>query len=169
DALHWGGSLLTDTGRADEARKVHDRALDLYAKLPATTPPLPERAKMTQRYINMAQLLGERKRMTEAGNAYRKATELHPKFAAAPFNLGAALASRNKLDEAADLYSRWLEVYPDEHSNWYQAAGLYLSIGDVGRYRGACREMLDRFERLATEKPEIAERTDRACGLAPDS
>jgi len=124
---------------------------------------------MTQRFINKARLLAERNRTTEAGTAYRKAIELNPNFAAAPFNLARALAARRRLNEAADMYSRWLEVYPDDHANWYRAAGVYLSIGDLDRYRGACRGMLDRFEKLAAEKPEIAEPTARTCALIPDA
>jgi len=36
NALHWGGDLLRDTGRAEESGKLDDRARNLYRTLPAT-------------------------------------------------------------------------------------------------------------------------------------
>ena len=44
-----------------------------------------------------------------------------------------------------------------------------MQVGTRQRYRDACREMLDRFEKIAEENPEIAERTAKTCALAPDA
>jgi hypothetical protein len=62
-----------------------------------------------------------------------------------------------------------LELRPDDHQLWYEAAPVYLYAGDVERYRAACRELIDRFEQRAKDDPEIADRTTKVCSLAPDS
>ena len=67
------------------------------------------------------------------------------------------------------MYNCRVKIKPDANQSWYEAAAFYLYMGDVDRYRGACREMLDRFEKLAEEKPEIAADTAWACALMPDS
>jgi serine/threonine-protein kinase len=73
------------------------------------------------------------------------------------------------MEVAAEMLGRRVNVNPAAHSSWYEAAGFYLFMGDVERYHGACREMLDRFEKTAQEQPLIAERTVKTCALAPDS
>jgi serine/threonine-protein kinase len=84
-------------------------------------------------------------------------------------SLASMHAAAGRMEETAEMLSRRVKVIPAAHSSWYEAAGYYLFIGDVERYRGACREMLDRFEKLADEQPLIAERTVKTCALAPDS
>ena len=46
---------------------------------------------------------------------------------------------------------------------------FYLFMGDVDRYRGACREMLDRFEKRAEEKPDSCGTHGMDMRLMPDS
>jgi serine/threonine protein kinase/tetratricopeptide (TPR) repeat protein len=74
-----------------------------------------------------------------------------------------------RMDDAAEMYARRLAIKPTEHWDWYEGAGLYLIAGDVGRYRSACREMLERFGKQAEENLEIADRTAKTCALLPDS
>src|SRR3954471_23121797 len=71
--------------------------------------------------------------------------------------------------DAGDVMQETFKLYPDWHWPWYQIAALYLSIGDVERYRGVCREMLDRFEASGAKDPQVAEITAKTCSLAPDS
>jgi serine/threonine protein kinase/tetratricopeptide (TPR) repeat protein len=78
-------------------------------------------------------------------------------------------AAAGRMEVAAEMLGRRVNVNPAAHSSWYEAAGFYLFMGDVERYHGACREMLDRFEKTAQEQPLIAERTVKTCALAPDS
>jgi WD40 repeat protein/tetratricopeptide (TPR) repeat protein len=62
-------------------------------------------------------------------------------------------------------FVRALELNPADHLPWYRAAPLYLDLGDLDGYRRHCRAMLARFG--ATDDPIIAERTAKACLLAP--
>jgi tetratricopeptide (TPR) repeat protein len=62
-------------------------------------------------------------------------------------------------------FVRAAEIAPENHMGWYRAAPLYLAVGDLAGYRRHCWEMLDRFG--ATDDPMIAERTAKACLLAP--
>ena len=78
-------------------------------------------------------------------------------------------ASAGRMEDAAEMLSRRVKINPDAHQSWYEAAGFYLFMGDVERYRDACREMLGRFDKLAEEKPEIAERTAKTCALMAES
>src|SRR6185369_12372440 len=57
-------------------------------------------------------------------------------------------------------------IHSATHQRWHQAAGLYLAGGDESGYRGACREMLGRFGKAATD-PQMAARTAKTCSLAP--
>ena len=83
--------------------------------------------------------------------------------------LAGMYASAGRMEDSAEMFTRRVKTNPDNHWSWYVAAGCYLFIGDVERYRSACRELLDRFETLHAERPECAERTAKTCALMPDS
>jgi tetratricopeptide (TPR) repeat protein/tRNA A-37 threonylcarbamoyl transferase component Bud32 len=85
------------------------------------------------------------------------------------FELADMRIANGRLKDAADLYARGLKFDPDPHWQWYQLAVLYLSVGDVERYRGVCREMLDRFEKRAETVPQAAEINAKTCALMPRS
>jgi eukaryotic-like serine/threonine-protein kinase len=88
-----------------------------------------------------------------------------------------------RLRERGDLYARggqWpkaaadfaaaLKTCPEESEIddlLYRGAPLWLQAGDKESYRRHCREMLRRFD--ATTDPILAERTAKACLLAPES
>lgn len=76
------------------------------------------------------------------------------------------LARAGTWREAAAEYARALEIYPDEHWNWFVSAGLWVETKDLDGYRRHCRNMLDRFG--DTEDGSIAERTAKACLFIPD-
>jgi tetratricopeptide (TPR) repeat protein len=62
-------------------------------------------------------------------------------------------------------FLRALDLSPADHGPWYRAAPLYLAVGDLPGYRAHCRMMLARFG--PTADPILAERTAKACLLAP--
>jgi len=82
---------------------------------------------------------------------------------------GTFLRQTSRFREAAACFEKATEFEPQNIWNWYEAAALYLYLGDVERYRGACCKMLDRFEKVAADDPQVASMVARACALAPDS
>ena len=79
------------------------------------------------------------------------------------------LRQASRFREAAAYFEKMTKLDPKNQWHWYEAAGLYLYLGDVERYRSACREMLDRFEKGAANNPRLASVVAKACALAPDS
>jgi tetratricopeptide (TPR) repeat protein len=77
----------------------------------------------------------------------------------------AALSRLGRWDEAGVDLARLIELDPSDHYPWYQSAPLYLQRGDEPGYRRHCRRMLEQFG--ATADPVVAERTSKACLLAP--
>jgi hypothetical protein len=57
---------------------------------------------------------------------------------------------------------------PNQPWRWYTAAALYLYAGEVERYRGACRQLVDLSDNRAADA-RVAEWTVKVCALAPDS
>jgi len=123
DALNWGGDLLTDTGRPEEARKLFDRSLGLFAKLPPSTAPS-DSYRFAARYLNKAGQLVQRERFSESESACRKAIELDPKFPAAYQILGVALRYQNKFDEAIAAYRKCIALDPAYVSGYTYLAML---------------------------------------------
>jgi serine/threonine-protein kinase len=82
---------------------------------------------------------------------------------------GTHLCQTGRFREAITDVEKLMELDPQDHWAWYDAATLYLSLGDVERYRGACRQMLDRFEKPSEQQPEIAGRMAKVCVLVPDA
>lgn len=138
------GELFEKVGRRDEAERAFQRAIAVHEQRDVEGPvprvPIDPNEPHTSHYV-----------------------------AQWDFALAGKRVAAGRMTDAAELYRRGLKVDQDHHERWYQAAALYLSIGDVERYRDACREMLDRFEKLAEQRPEIAERTARTCALAAES
>jgi eukaryotic-like serine/threonine-protein kinase len=82
---------------------------------------------------------------------------------------GTRLRHGSHFREAARDFEKVTELNPDDYPNWYDVAGLHLYLGDVEHYRRDCREMLDRFENVSEEKPEIAVGVAMVCSLEPGS
>ncbi len=72
--------------------------------------------------------------------------------------------ARRWRDAAAD-FAAALRVHPDDHYPWFRAATLWAWMEDQSAYRQHCAEMLRRFGEPT--EPYIAERTAKACLLAP--
>jgi tetratricopeptide (TPR) repeat protein len=187
--LAWGHFLLGQTlrngGRAAEAEAAARHSIDLYEGLVAERPQVPAYAhEVLVVYFWTGEWLQRVGRLEEAERAFERAVAIHEQDPArvpaknpatradgarAFFALAGLRIRAGRTRDAADLYSRGLSANPDDQRHWYHAAALYLSTGDVERYRGACGELLGRFEKVAAEKPEVAEQTAKTCALAPDS
>src|SRR5262249_56600221 len=98
DALYWGSVLAKDTGRAEEAHKLGDRALGLYGKLPTALPPPAQVFLCVSRYYFKFNLLLERKCWAEAAAACRKAIEFEPKSVWPYYTLAKMLIDEKKFD-----------------------------------------------------------------------
>ncbi len=129
--------------------------------------------------------------MNDLAQSYRQAgryTEARPLSAkyldSLLKNLPAEIPANDwqRLRERGDLYARggqWpkaaadfaaaLKTCPEESEDQLRYTGvpLWLEVGDKESYRRHCREMLRRFD--ATTDPMWAERTAKACLLAPES
>jgi tetratricopeptide (TPR) repeat protein len=78
---------------------------------------------------------------------------------------GDLYARGSQWQKAVADYAAVIQAHPEDHWSWYVAAPLWLQVGDQKAYRRHCREMLRRFG--ATADPILAERTAKACLLAP--
>jgi Flp pilus assembly protein TadD len=108
-AWSWNGlgSVLSKTGRNDEAEAAYRKAIELDLKFA-----LP--------WNNLGILLSKTYRKDEAEAAYRKAIELDPKDAWSWNNLGNVLFKRGRKDEAEAAYRLAIELdpkYANPHSN----------------------------------------------------
>jgi serine/threonine protein kinase/tetratricopeptide (TPR) repeat protein len=149
------GSALYSQNKCEEAIAVYRRATELDPKYVGA-------------HINLGDVLADRGDQDGAERAYREAVRLSGDRIGAD-KLAELLVSRGKLKEAIATYQKITILDPDNYRAWYQAAALYLYVGDVDRYRRACREMLDRFEHRAADNVKIAEQTAKTCALAPDA
>jgi serine/threonine protein kinase/tetratricopeptide (TPR) repeat protein len=174
---------LWGTRRESEAQVVAQRAVDLYEGLMAERPGVADFANEAMFvYYGMGSLLRGVGESDDAERMFQRAIAMHEQqaeriiepfmrqeIAKVYFALAEMRIEARQMEAAADMYSRGLKANSDDPRGWYQAAALYLYVGDVERYRGACREMLDRFEELAADDPRLAALTAKACALAPDS
>jgi serine/threonine protein kinase len=171
--------------RLDEAEAAARRSIDLYEGLMAERADCPGCAdEVFDAYLSMGNLLAIDLGLPDDGKRmYLRAIEIREQHAARipaePFtpsdrakaydSLAGLLIRLGRREEAADIYDRGLKADPNNTRRWYGAAALYLSIGDVDRYRGACRELLDRSEKVAANNPNVADWAAKTCALAADS
>jgi DNA-binding transcriptional MerR regulator len=87
---------------------------------------------------------------TEAREAYDRALDLDPEFAAAYTNLGALLAAVGDLDGARDHFDQALRCDPGQHEAQANLAALALRTGDpetaIAGYRQLLRAVPDSLE-----------------------
>ena len=77
------------------------------------------------------------------------------------------LARLGEWQKAAAEFARAVELFPDDHWQWYRSACLQYQAGDHDAYQRHCGEMLERFG--DTGDPFIAERTAKICLLAANA
>lgn len=171
--------------RLDEAEVSAARSIDLYEELMSKNADVSgSAAEIYEAYLSRGTLLAtDLQRIDDAERMYSRAIEFHEQHAARvpteqfrpservrAYDSLAGLQLRiGKSKAAADTYDSGLKVDSDDALRWYRAAALYLSLGEVERYRNACREMLDRADKLAAKHPNVYEWTAKTCALSPDS
>jgi tetratricopeptide (TPR) repeat protein/serine/threonine protein kinase len=155
------GNALAGKGQMDEAIACYRKAIALD----------PEFALA---HNNLGNALAAQNKLDEAIASFSKAIEIDPKLLEP--NLGSprlargeALCRTGRFREALADFDKATELGPGNFTCWHHAAALYLYFGEVERYRRACREMLDRFERRAADNVGIAEQMAKTCALAPDA
>ncbi len=83
------------------------------------------------------------------------------------FDRARELARKGAWEPAAAQFAKGLDVYPDEHWQWYRSGALEAYLDHADEYRNRCRKMLELFG--DTRDPYIAERTGKLCLLLPDA
>ena len=83
------------------------------------------------------------------------------------FDRAQTMARKGEWEQAAAQFARGLDVYKDDHWNWYQSGALQAYLNQSDEYGNHCSKMLDLFG--DTEDPFIAERTAKLCFLLPDA
>jgi len=115
----------------------------------------------------LEEMLAVRKATLDPNHAETRACE--KSLALLYFERGQRLWEAARFQEAAADIARAMELEPGDSLRWYKAATLFLYVGDMERYRAACRDMLNHFETESEHNPMTAERTAKVCALAADS
>ncbi len=146
--------MLTGAGRHDEAIKLAQEALKFEPKFA---------------YLHHAYGLSLRKkgRTEESLKEFTVAHELDPNDRTIEHELYQASTGERRWAKKQTDWQKKLEADPPNHDDWYGYAELCLYLGHVDEYRRARQALLARFG--ATESPQVAERTARACLLLPMS
>lgn len=111
-------------------------------------------------WFNLAFLLEDAKRFTEAEPAFRQALELDPKLDRAWYGLGLTLLRLGRIDEAIEALKRNTELQPMSPYGWYQLARVHMDRHEPDEARRIIRH-LQGFE------PKVAAQLTRETGLAP--
>jgi serine/threonine protein kinase/tetratricopeptide (TPR) repeat protein len=164
----------TDPRRADELLRQSVEILEpLYRDAPHRTE---YRQQLGWSHLVWSSILAEAGRAAEAELARQRAMELYVTSEAERLevvgwysDLATMHLEGGRMTDAAELYRRAVKVGPENYVTWFDAAPVYLATGDLDGYRAACRQLLDRFEKLAEQRPEVAERIAKTCALAPES
>ena len=144
------GRVLMERGRWDEAIAEWKRFVELD----------PKNARAHSELGNALKAKGD---LDGAIAAFSKAIEIDPKLAPLLHTRGETLCRMGRFREAIADFDKLTELEPGNLLGWNEAAALYLYTADVARYRRACREMLDRFERLGAEDATFAAWMARTC------
>lgn len=83
------------------------------------------------------------------------------------FDRARELARKGDWEPAAAQFAKGLDVYPEEHWQWYRSGALDAYLNHTDEYRNRCRKMLELFG--DAQDPYIAERTGKLCLLLPDA
>jgi serine/threonine-protein kinase len=176
------GLVQVDSGLADEAGKTLTQALALGEALVHDHPAKPEfQAGLAEIQMAFGSLHWKEGRLAEADQQWQaglkrlyEVSAAHPKDATLVDRLAAAHAQlyepfiREHLwTEADEHLGQAVELNKDNHWRAHCLAPLLLQAGDRQSYERHRRAMLEYIR--SSDGPEIAERTARACLLAPVS
>jgi tetratricopeptide (TPR) repeat protein len=110
-------------------------------------------------WFNLAFLLDEAGRPSEAEPAFRRALELDPKLDRAWYGLGLALIRMQRYDEAVAALKKNTELQPMSPYGWYQLARVHVDRQHPEEAEKIIRH-LEGFE------PKVAAQLKRETGLA---
>lgn len=147
-ALSSRAHVLAESGQRDAA--ITD-AQELTARHPR---------RSGADWFNLAFLLDDAGRWTEAEQAFRQAIELDPKLDRAWYGLGLSLVRQQRFDDAAKALKRNTELQPMSPYGWYQLARVQMDRQQPEEARRIIRHLLN-FE------PKIAAQLQRETGLVP--
>jgi tetratricopeptide (TPR) repeat protein len=79
--------------------------------------------------MRLAGLYSAADRQAEALALYLKATQIAPKDASCPLNMGILLVRMGRLDKAEPLFRKAIELSPEQHAGYQELARLYMRMG----------------------------------------
>jgi eukaryotic-like serine/threonine-protein kinase len=144
-------SLLTTLGRHDEAMRYVEIAL-------------PRNGNDVGLREVRANCLETKGKYDEALAELLRAARCDPRRLSVQSALQRVALKCNHLAEARGAWANLIAAEPPEHEAWDGYAELSLFLGDEVEYRRVRRALLARF---GESKAQVAERTGRACVLAP--
>jgi tetratricopeptide (TPR) repeat protein len=98
-------------------------------------------------YFNRGADLYQRDKYELALEAFDKAIELKPDYAAAWYNRGVILDKLGRYDEALEAYDKVIELKPDDTDAWYNRGFV---LDEFGRYD----EALEAYDKVIKLKPD---------------
>jgi tetratricopeptide (TPR) repeat protein len=110
-------------------------------------------------WFNLAYLLDEAGRHSEAEPAFRQAVALDPRLDRAWYGLGLQLIRLRRFDEALEALERNTALQPMSPYGWYQLARVHVDRDEPDKARRIIRH-LKAFE------PKVAAQLERETGLA---
>jgi serine/threonine protein kinase/tetratricopeptide (TPR) repeat protein len=173
------GDMLLEAGRADEGLAAHRASLAMFELL---TRDEPDHRFWWQEaaygHLRVGHICLDAGDLPEAKNAFLKALPIHEKLVAQsgqePFFVERLLWSRRELLELAlrekhfadaAAWARSMAAAQPDGDLEFKVAPLLVACGDRDGYAGYCHDLLDRY--VNTDRPEIAERTAKACLILP--
>ena len=140
------------SGQLDQAAEDYAQALRL---LPEPTDPW------------WRPIVGGISPMVESDEVYERLVALRPQHRGLRIARLPHLASREKWDEVGEQLETAIQLDPNDHEGWCNAAALAHYRGDADAYRRICGELVARFRE--TDNPAIAQWVAMACLLSPDA
>ncbi|MGC9524843.1 MAG: tetratricopeptide repeat protein [Limnospira sp.] len=124
-----------------------DMALEYYQKISEIDP------QNFNAYLQLAQLLMQQDKRSEAVEAYLKAVEIKPDFLWSYWNLWNILTQQDKLDVVLEFYRREVHNFPETFS-------VDLNLGEILSQKGQVREAIASYrtashKKLVKSHPEI--------------
>jgi serine/threonine protein kinase/tetratricopeptide (TPR) repeat protein len=171
--------ILDELGRKDEALALREETLakrkvvlgpdhpDTLASMSSVAFSYAGAGRIEEMVELLSQVLAQRK--VKLGPDHPDTLKAMKQLAMACHRRAKLLREDSRFNEAAADFEKVAELDPADHLNLYEAAALFLYIGDVERYRRTCGQMIALTARVSKEHPEIVGRTAKTCSLAPDA